>query len=461
MHSHIFQPTSKKDICYCKICNKLSYKGRICQSLPIDTFPKFYIDPFKLKYKPMNTMANYNLENHQKYLEHKIIGISKIKYLTTTFGLKSMIFFKAVNFMNQIYLENEISTDDIESIASLCVLLVTEFNECCLPSIYDVYVTNEESDILYHNNSKKVKEDKIKHKSNLHGLFHYIKKNVNNYKYWEVLCLKKLNYDLGKYSAYDYLILFFELGLFFWKANINILDKLKYCINILDFITINKKSCDYSQYTLAMSIIKVVLENNNYFDKDIYKYIYGVDLSKKKYINCSNMIKTNLKIFYNYNIDKTKNLIHNHLINNQLQLIDNVVDISENERNSQLNKLTNNEKNERSNEDNYQENNNKILNIVNKIKIIMLNSGLGLYNEKVLLDNLRFIISNTIFINNFINNNININNNNFLYQKYIINNINNIINNKTGQGQNNNSIYYFIKMKDLQDNQKKNINESN
>lgn len=67
------------------------------------------------------------------------------------------------------------------------------------------------------------------------------------------------------------------------KENINILDKLKYCINILDFITINKKSCDYSQYTLAMSIIKVVLENNNYFDKDIYKYIYGVDLSKKIY----------------------------------------------------------------------------------------------------------------------------------------------------------------------------------
>ena len=86
------------------------------------------------------------MENHQKYLEHKKIGISKIKYLTNTFGLKSMVFFKAVNFMNQIYLENDISTDDIESIASLCVLLVTEFNECCLPSIYDVYVTNEEKD---------------------------------------------------------------------------------------------------------------------------------------------------------------------------------------------------------------------------------------------------------------------------------------------------------------------------
>ena len=459
MHSHIFQPTSKKDICYCKICNKLSYNGSICQSLPIDTFPKFDIDPFKLKYKPMNAVANYNLENHQKYLEHKRIGISKIRYLTNTFGLKSMVFFKAVNFMNQIYLENNISTDDIESIASLCVLLVAEFNECCLPSIYDEYMTKEESDILFHNHSKKIKEDKIKHKSNLHGLFHYIKKNVNNYKYWEVLCLKKLNYDLGKYSAYDYLILFFELGLFFWKANINILDKLKYCINILDFITNNKKSCDYSQYTLAMSIIKVALENNNYFDKDIYKYIYGVDLSKKKYINCSNMIKTNLILYYNYNLDKSKNLIYNYLINNQSQLKDKCLNISEINRSNQINRIANNV---RSNEDNYQDNNNKILNIINKIKIIMLNSGIGLYNEKSFFENLRYIINNNnIVINNFINNNININNNNFLYQNYIFNNINNIINNKVENGQNNNSNYLFIKMKDLEDNQIKNINESN
>ena len=459
MHSHIFQPTSKKDICYCKICNKLSYNGRICQSLPIDTFPKFDIDPFKLKYKPMNAVANYNLENHQKYLEHKRIGISKIRYLTNTFGLKSMVFFKAVNFMNQIYLENNISTDDIESIASLCVLLVAEFNECCLPSIYDEYMTKEESDILFHNHSKKIKEDKIKHKSNLHGLFHYIKKNVNNYKYWEVLCLKKLNYDLGKYSAYDYLILFFELGLFFWKANINILDKLKYCINILDFITNNKKSCDYSQYTLAMSIIKVALENNNYFDKDIYKYIYGVDLSKKKYINCSNMIKTNLILYYNYNLDKSKNLIYNYLINNQSQLKDKCLNISEINRSNQINRIANNV---RSNEDNYQDNNNKILNIINKIKIIMLNSGIELYNEKSFFENLRYIINNNnIVINNFINNNININNNNFLYQNYIFNNINNIINNKVENGQNNNSNYLFIKMKDLEDNQIKNINESN
>ena len=459
MHSHIFQPTSKKDICYCKICNKLSYNGSICQSLPIDTFPKFDIDPFKLKYKPMNAVANYNLENHLKYLEHKRIGISKIRYLTNTFGLKSMVFFKAVNFMNQIYLENNISTDDIESIASLCVLLVAEFNECCLPSIYDEYMTKEESDILFHNHSKKIKEDKIKHKSNLHGLFHYIKKNVNNYKYWEVLCLKKLNYDLGKYSAYDYLILFFELGLFFWKANINILDKLKYCINILDFITNNKKSCDYSQYTLAMSIIKVALENNNYFDKDIYKYIYGVDLSKKKYINCSNMIKTNLILYYNNNIDKSKNLIYNYLINNQSQLKDNCLNISEINRSNQINRLANKE---RSNEGNYQDNNNKILNIINKIKIIMLNSGIGLYNEKSLFENLRYIINNNnIVINNFINNNININNNNFLYQNYIFNNINNIINNKVENGQNNNSNYLFVKMKDLENNQIKNINESN
>ena len=433
MHSHIFLPTKKKNICYCKICSKLSYNGIVCQTLPIKTFTKFDIDPFKLKFMPISTVANYNSSIHQKYLESKIIGISKIKYLTHTFGLKSMVLYKAINYMNQIYLENEISTDDIENVASLCVLLVAEFNECCLPSIIDEFLTKNETDIFYHNNFKKLpfqneknkrndealKEEKIKHKSNLNGLFHYIKKNVNNYKYWEVLCLKKLNYNLGKYSSYDYLILFFGLGIFFCKENINILEKFKYCVNILDFITNNKRSCEYSQYTLAMSIIKVALEDNNFFDKNVFKYLYGVDLSKKKYLNCSNMIKTILNIYYNNN--NSKFLFFNNQLNNQQLFI-------------YINKLINNEEEKNNMNNNY------------KDKNIFFNY----YKNKNYID----IINNSIIINNnFINNNININNNNFFYQNLIINNKNNFHNNKFGYNNN-----YFINMKNLERFKIKNYN---
>ena len=116
---------------------------------------------------------------------------------------------------------------------------------------------------------------------------------------------------MGKYTAYDYLILFFQLGLFFCEENVDLVEKLKYCVKILDYIVLNKSSCDFSQYTFAMSIIKIVLENDNFFDKNIFKYIYGVDLSKKKYINCSNLIKNILNLAVK--IDSIKSL--NYTIN--------------------------------------------------------------------------------------------------------------------------------------------------
>ena len=137
------------------------------------------------------------------------------------------------------------------------------------PKKNEKMLSQDEKDIFYHL-YKNNKNDK-KYKTNLCGLFSFIKKNVDNYKYWEILCLKYLNYDLGRYSAYDYLLLFFQIGIFFSEKeiniNINIIDNLKQCIKILDLIIYDKKGCDFSQYTLALSIINIVLENNCYFNK--------------------------------------------------------------------------------------------------------------------------------------------------------------------------------------------------
>ena len=430
MHSHIFIPSTKKDVCYCKICNKLSYKGIVSEEFPLKINPKFDIDPLKLKFRPASIVSNYNLENHKKYLESKIIGITKINYLVNNFGLKSMVYYKAINFMNQIFLENEISLDNIETIASLCVLFAAEFNDCCLPSVSEKFISKNENDILYHSHSnsnkklleyenngynKMIKEEKIKNKTNLLGLSQYIRKNIQNYKYWEILCLKNLNYDLGKYSAYDYLMLFFELGIFFCKQKINLLDLLKYCINILDFITKDKKSCEYSQYTLAMSIIKVALDNSVFFDKDIFKYIYGVDLSKKKYLNCSNMIKNLLNL--SYNIDNLINVIYNNqfIINQQLfihKYLDNLA------IKAQLEKRKN------------KFNNNKVNNFLTPF-------------GKFYLSQFQYIINNNNIIinNNFFNNNINITNTNLYFQNYIISNYFNYFNSKCNCNNNN----FYIK----------------
>lgn len=446
MNSHLLIQSSKEDICYCKKCGKLSYKGKIGQNLPFNCLNTFNIDPLKLKYRPITSIANYNISNHIKYLECKNKGISTIKSLTNNFGLKSMILYKAINFMNQIYLDNEVSLDYIDIIASLCVLLVIDYNEKCIPSIIEEYLTKDQRDILYgfcyenndidNNNGLipfKDKNEKIKHTSNLNGLFRYIKKNVNNFRYWEIMCLKYLNYDLGKYTAYDYLILFFELGIFFCEENVDIIDKLKYCVKILDYIILNKCSCDFSQYTFAMSIIKIVLENDNFFDKKVFKYIYGVDLSKKKYINCSNLIKNILNLAVKIDSIKSLNyMINFNKINNVNQIYLNkfmksnrqniIIDNSRfliNGKINQYNKTKKRLKSYKSNKakDKIEEN--------NKIE----NNKIFVYNNKnINFDGLNqsLIKNNNIIINNnFINNSININNNNFSLNKFYSQNCNN------------------------------------
>ena len=464
MNSHLLIQSSKEDICYCKKCGKLSYKGKIGQNLPFKCLNTFNIDPLKLKYRPITSIANYNLSNHIKYLECKNKGISKIKSLTNDFGLKSMILYKAINFMNQIYLDNEVSLDYIDIIASLCVLLVIDYNEKCIPSIIEEYLTKDQRDILYgfcyendnedNNNGLmpfKDKNEKIKHTSNLNGLFRYIKKNVNNFRYWEIMCLKYLNYDLGKYTAYDYLILFFELGIFFCEENVDIIDKLKYCVKILDYIILNKCSCDFSQYTFAMSIIKIVLENDNFFDKKIFKYIYGVDLSKQKYINCSNLIKNILNLAVKIDSIKSLNyMINFNKINNGNQLYLNKF-INSNGNNiimdnhfllngniNQSNKIKKGKKSFKSNKekDKIEEN--------NKLE----NNNFFIYNNKnINFDGLNhnLINNNSIIINNnFINNNININNNNFNFKKFYNNKCNNNIFEKNVDFNNNNIFYFSI-----------------
>jgi hypothetical protein len=464
MNTHLLIQSSKEDICYCSKCGKLSYKGKIGQNLPFKCLNTFNIDPLKIKYRPITAIANYNLSNHIKYLECKNKGISKIKSLTNNFGLKSMILYKAINFMNQIYLDNEVSLEYIDIIASLCVLLVIDYNERCIPSIIEEYLTKDQRDILYgfcyENDDKDInnglipfndKNEKIKHTSNLNGLLRYIKKNVNNFRYWEIMCLKYLNYDLGKYTAYDYLILFFELGIFFCEENVDIIDKLKYCVKILDYIILNKCSCDFSQYTFAMSIIKIVLENDNFFDKKVFKYIYGVDLSKKKYINCSNLIKNILNLAVKIDSIKSLNyMINFNKINNGNQIYLNKF-INSNGKNiimdnhfllngniNQSNKIKKGKKSFKSNKekDKIEEN--------NKLE----NNNFFIYNNKnINFDGLNhnLINNNSIIINNnFINNNININNNNFNFKKLYNNNCNNNIFEKNIDINNDNFFYFSI-----------------
>ena len=44
-HSHLFIPTTKKDVEYCKICSSLSYKGIFSKNLSIKSNNRFNVDP--------------------------------------------------------------------------------------------------------------------------------------------------------------------------------------------------------------------------------------------------------------------------------------------------------------------------------------------------------------------------------------------------------------------------------
>ena len=362
-----------------------------------------------MKFKPIVLVSDYSLPNHLKYLVYKNKAFLKIRFLVNTFGLKSMIFYKSICFMNQIFLENDISKEWIDSICSLCVLLVTEYNECVIPSILEENLTKNENDILYHYN-KNYKEGE-KHKSNLRGLFGYIKKHVNNYKYTEVLCIKYLKYDLERYSAYDYLILFFKLGIFFCEEKLNIIDRLKYCINILDLIIYDNHFCYFSQYTFAMSIIKLALESDNFFDQKIFKYIYGVDLSKSKYIKCSNIIKNILNnAINNYYAKNYFNILNNffylYQINSQKEFINK---INEKNENQYINNKNKKEKQEEEKNDSHKEMNYKN----NKYFDISQFKTQNINNHHFYVNNVNYFdFSN---YNSCINNNFNFFGNNYFY----------------------------------------------
>jgi hypothetical protein len=268
------------------------------------------MDPMEMKYMPYGGARNALSPYQQRYLEKKRDGVYKIDFLVDTFGLSKMILYKAICLMDQIFLNNEVSPENIELISSICVFIAVKFCLGCSQN-------KNEFDNFHSYFGEKKKNKKI---NDTIGLFHYIKKNIKHLTYWEALCLKYLNYDLGKYSAYDYLILFFRLGIFFCKEKISVKNELMFCFNILNYIIYYSKSCKYSQYIIGMSIIKVAFENHNIFNKDIFKSIYGVDLSKKKYINCSNMIKFILNkaynMYYHLNSFYTPNIINNRYNSN-------------------------------------------------------------------------------------------------------------------------------------------------
>ena len=274
MHMHNNIKTKKEKISYCSICSILSYDNIPLLSIPSMTTKNLSLNPFEFKFKPYIFKINNQNSYQIKYLQYRKNAINFLKIQSNFFSFPKIIFYKALYNLDFIYLNNNLPVEMIEKNSLICLYLTLKFNERCINNnLFDF--TNFKSNIL----------------------------KIEFFKQSEILCLKCLDYDLGKYSTFDYINLFFSLGVIYSnkiKGNIDI-NKLYYtCLNYLDYVIEDNNSLNFSSYILALSIIKFVLENNNFFNSEIFYKIYGVDFKKEKYILCEKFLNLIL-----YNIQKT------------------------------------------------------------------------------------------------------------------------------------------------------------
>ena len=315
---HNFLPSIKKDISYCSHCGCLSYKNIPSKSniSPNKNDNIIKLDPLAKRYKPISLKIDFSLTSHINYMKFRQKGLSKIYFLSKHFNIEKMIIHKGIGLMDQIYLNhNDIPIENIDIIASICLLISFEYNNCC-----GYAKENELNRNNYNNSLKNSNVNSMLYMiNNIKGMSQYLIKEIKNIIYWQIFCLKKLNYNLGKYSAFDYLYLFFKLGIIFTKENIDILSIYNNCFNLLDILINNYNICKYNQYVLAMSIIYIIFNNNNYFNKKIFKYIYGVDFSKLKYMACIKEINDIINDIYhlqNFYIPLINYRNINNIINN-------------------------------------------------------------------------------------------------------------------------------------------------
>ena len=382
--SHNFLPSIKKGVSYCKKCGCLSYKNIPSKNILShnNNAIKIIMDPLILKYRPISLDIDFSLLSHNNYIGYRKKGLSKIYFLCNNFNLGSIIMYKAIGLMDQIFLNNkDIYIENIEIIASICILISYQFNECCSKpnkiELNSLYIKNIDSSCKH--NLEFINNNNYYYVNSIKGLHQYLKDKIKNIVYWQIFCLKKLNYNLDKYSAFDYINLFFGLGILFTDEQIDIISEYKYCIFISSILINQYNICKYNQYVIAMSIIYIAIKDNKYFDQNIFKYIYGVDFSKQKYNYCINEL--NKIINYSFHLNYYDNfLISNQYINSFVNYF------NYNNINNRINNNKNNNFSKNNNCKNINEVNNSFFELLEKYNFWFEKSEL--YNNENIIKNI-------------------------------------------------------------------------
>jgi hypothetical protein len=321
--SHEFKDSIRSEVKYCTNCGCLSYKNIPSKSISLSDFNILRMDPLIQKYRPLSLKINPSSIYHFNYIAHRKIGLLKIYEVSKRFELVNVIKFKAIGLMDKLYLndDNQIMVQYIEKIALTCILLSFQFNNYFFEqNSYNISKTDFKKD---KNNS--VMNKIYNHKNRIFECYQYIKYEIKDLMYWQMFCLKNLDFNLGEYTAFDYINLFFQLGIVFTKEKFEIYNYYNKCLNLLDIIINNEKICNYNQFVVALSIIYININNEKSFDQSIFKYIYKIDFSRKKYKFCVKEIFEIITEFYQLN----NFFVYNKIINiddkpNNIQIVENI-----------------------------------------------------------------------------------------------------------------------------------------
>ena len=220
-----------------------------------------------LNERKKNEINNSNI--NRAYLNIRINGVEKIKYLCNKFELDEKIFHSSIYLMDFLYIQKEIS-DDILKISFCCFILCLKFYEngnktqYIIKKIFD----NEEEKKIYI-----ILEQKI---------------------------LFLIEYNMCFWTTYDILSFLLENGItfsyekdFLLKNNINVNQLNLNCFLQLNKLVEKKFYIKFNPIDLAFSIIFLIREKYVLDDLILlFEEIYGIQFDKK----CLEFLKTKVKL---------------------------------------------------------------------------------------------------------------------------------------------------------------------
>lgn len=255
---HSFTKMINEEMTYCSNCGCISYRNTPLIK-PSSFNSQQSIDPMLMfqtsKLNEKQASKIFKGEYDPSYFKARKAGMSRAKLLTQFMQYDRSLLYKAILYMDLIFLKDFIPLELIEHVACICVLFAVQYNECCSHST-------------------------------LNNLFTYLQ-TIPNFHQLEILCLQSLNYDLGHLSANDYLLNIFSMGITSY-GNIETIKSLyRSCFMFMECIINDVRYLDFSPCDIALSIIKTQCEGSPFFSLSFFSFVYRVNYREGTLMKCT------------------------------------------------------------------------------------------------------------------------------------------------------------------------------